>query len=414
MKKDIKTQVTSLDQEADSRQAVLLRRADQQDDHLREISHKLDGAYKSLILNVRGVLSGDISVGNFRKLRSTMSSSKQIESQVNKAKNQQPDTATQSSNLLRSNFLRLRLPRSIGTSLWGNLMPFSEKILYYLRKNMKTNFEIYSQVLKLQTSITQNMPVSQQDSIHFVDVLGRSADLPYEYFRHWEIFESRLRCEFKGLPGEKKVLRGEYFLINPAIHGVKFGKDTWQYSVLPGTRVTMAVVIKSICISRGSCPRPQCLGKVDYPAEPSVAHCPDCGLNFVPQILRKYLERGPDTTKGKVFQESPISSTDGDSLALKRFKKLEFEETAEVEREKQEVSFFRLIHLQNKFHEELRFKIFWLESLDELCHMTHFFENALKCHPRCQIFRLYFEYHLPLEGESYMLHLLRCEDLSYM
>jgi hypothetical protein len=44
------------------------------------------------------------------------------------------------------------------------------------------------------------------DSIQFEDALGRISHLPYVHFRHHAVFMARLRCEFKNLPGEKKIL----------------------------------------------------------------------------------------------------------------------------------------------------------------------------------------------------------------
>ena len=32
--------------------------------------------------------------------------------------------------------------------------------------------------------------------------LGRKKLLPYDYFCHWDVFDSMLRCEFNDLPGE--------------------------------------------------------------------------------------------------------------------------------------------------------------------------------------------------------------------
>ena len=93
---------------------------------------------------------------------------------------------------------------------------------------MRANIEICSLLLSIQNSISRILPVAVEDSIHFTHVLGRTADLPYQYFRHWEVFESRLRCEFKGMPGENKILGGEYHLMNDSIPGLIINTDNWQ------------------------------------------------------------------------------------------------------------------------------------------------------------------------------------------
>lgn len=89
-----------------------------------------------------------------------------------------------------STFDQLRMISMIGASLLSNLVPFSEKILRYLRENMKNNRATYALLLKIQ----QEMPkqVANSDTIYFEDVLGRTENLPYVYFKHWEVFQSMI------------------------------------------------------------------------------------------------------------------------------------------------------------------------------------------------------------------------------
>lgn len=102
------------------------------------------------------------------------------------------------------------------------IFPFSQKVLDYLRKNMITTMEIFSILTKLQADMPKGTKHSEEDSIIFEDVLGRTKNLPYIYFRYWGVFESMLRCEFQGLPGERKILAGQYVLMTivPAIREI--------------------------------------------------------------------------------------------------------------------------------------------------------------------------------------------------
>ena len=141
---------------------------------------------------------------------------------------QQEQTRSQLSTGFRSVLSQIQILRAVGATLLSNLVPFSERVLAYLRKNMKANMEIYTLLLKIQTSIAQGMFASRQDSIHFEDVLGRNKYLPYNCFRHWDVFESMLRCEFKGLPEESKVLAGDYIITGSIIQGSRIEKNAWS------------------------------------------------------------------------------------------------------------------------------------------------------------------------------------------
>ncbi len=50
-------------------------------------------------------------------------------------------------------------------------------------------------------------------NITLVDVLGKKMGLSYSDFRHWPVFEAMLHVAFKGLPGERRVQRERYYII---------------------------------------------------------------------------------------------------------------------------------------------------------------------------------------------------------
>ena len=66
---------------------------------------------------------------------------------------------------------------------------FSNGIQESLRFMMQSNWQIFQMLLKVQQSITQHPTALLQSNIKFEDVLGEYRELPYEYFRHWEVFK---------------------------------------------------------------------------------------------------------------------------------------------------------------------------------------------------------------------------------
>ena len=190
--------------------------------------------------------------------------------------------------------------------------------------------EIYALLLKMQTSMPQRMYLSRQNSVHFEDVLGRKKLLPYDYFRHWDVFDSMLRCEFKGLPGEQKVIGGNYVLMNSQLHGVTIGKESWQRMVFPGTEIKMSVVLETFEVVGGFCPRPNCPGEVEIYAMNPVVQCPMCSLVFVHVITDKAQRRRVTTSE----HEPQEHLGKGDPLRV---------------RELNEIQVFRMTHvLQNQ------------------------------------------------------------------
>ena len=211
----------------------------------------------------------------------------QIHNENTGVEKQQAETQSQLSMGFRSVLQEVDILRSMGRSFFSVLVPFSEQALDYLRKNMKANTEMYALLLRIQTSIPKGMFMSQQDSVHFEDVLGRKRLLPHDYFRHWDVFDSMLRCEFKGLPGEHKVCTGDYVLMDTQKQGVTFKKEAWPLMVFPGTKIKMSAVLETFQVVGGFCPRPKCPGTVEIPAKNPVVHCPVCALVFVHVIVEK-------------------------------------------------------------------------------------------------------------------------------
>ena len=286
---NIKEDVSNFAQEARSGHNELIGRSDNQIHELKDLSHQLRQVHKETNSNLSQVVG--LCFGNMlnNEHRFTMAECRfrQTEKQLLSVEQQQAETKSQLSVGFRSVLSEVNTICTIGRSLLSMLVPFSEKALEYLRKNVRANMEIYALLLKMQTSMPQRMYLSRQESVHFEDVLGRKKLLPYDYFRHWDVFDSMLRCEFKGLPGEQKVIGGAYVLMNSQLHGVTIRKESWQRMVFPGTQIKMSVILETFEVVGGFCPRPFCPGEVEMYAKNPEVRCPMCSLVFVHVITDK-------------------------------------------------------------------------------------------------------------------------------
>ena len=289
VERNIQEDVSNIARETRVGQNELIERSDKQMEELKGLGCRLDQIHNENTTNLSQVVG--LCFGNMLKEdhRFTMAehSFRRTEKQLLSVEKQQAETQSQLSVGFRSVLHAFDSLGVIGRSFFSMLIPCSEKALEYLRKNMKANMEIYALLLKIQTSIPKDMFLSRQDSIHFEDVLGRKKLLPYGYFRHWDVFESMLRCEFKDLPGEQKVRGGDYVLMDSQVQGVTIRKEAWQRMVFPGTKIMMSVVLETFQVVGGLCPRPNCPGTVEIPAKNPVVHCPVCTLVFVLVIAEK-------------------------------------------------------------------------------------------------------------------------------
>ncbi|PMD62077.1 uncharacterized protein K444DRAFT_525361 [Hyaloscypha bicolor E] len=116
----------------------------------------------------------------------------------------------------------------------------------------------YALLREMHCTILRALVFGNQDSIQFTDALGRTEPLPYQYFRHWDIFEAMLRCRFKQLPGEKLVEQGRYHLLDTKRKDLVIDRSRWERSVFPGTGISMSMIILGMLFNKGSCPRVTC------------------------------------------------------------------------------------------------------------------------------------------------------------
>jgi hypothetical protein len=133
----------------------------------------------------------------------------------------------------------------------------SKDILEVKERTIRIDMETYGLLRQVQSSIGMRLP-SSQDCIIFTDVLGRTQSLPYQQFKDWEVVEAMLKCQFRDLPGEQRVLGGRYHVLNAKRKGLIIDKNRWGRSVFPGSQITMSVILTTEAFPVGICPRPGC------------------------------------------------------------------------------------------------------------------------------------------------------------
>ena len=209
--------------------------AGEQRNVIAKLDRRLDDVHKGAVKELKGLVEicCGMKTANERALRVSTSRFHHLDTQLISIESDQERTRTEMSSGFRYILLQLKMIRAIGENLLANLIPFSEKVVDYLRRKISLNMEIGALLLKIQASISNRILFPILDALHFEDVLGRTKDLPYTYFRHWDVFESMLRCKFKGLPGELKVLQGDYILVNSTVQGLEVDKGAWERLVFP-------------------------------------------------------------------------------------------------------------------------------------------------------------------------------------
>lgn len=77
--------------------------------------------------------------------------------------------------------------RSLGEQVVGYIGQFPRDIRQTLRAILQSNWQIYRVLLQVQQHISHSPTGLLDSNIKFEDALGEYKELPYEYFRHWEV-----------------------------------------------------------------------------------------------------------------------------------------------------------------------------------------------------------------------------------
>jgi hypothetical protein len=89
-----------------------------------------------------------------------------------------------STRSIQSSVLSLR---DIGQQILHFLNSFPREIRDLLRHTLRMNFHIYHLLVNLQNSMGRSPGLLLESNIRFEDALGRTRELPYQWFRHWEV-----------------------------------------------------------------------------------------------------------------------------------------------------------------------------------------------------------------------------------
>ena len=83
--------------------------------------------------------------------------------------------------------------RGVGQQILSFVSAFPLEMRDLLQNILRSNWQIYHVLLNLQQSLAQSPTQSLDSNIHFEDAMGELIQLPYAYFRHWEVlnFPSR-------------------------------------------------------------------------------------------------------------------------------------------------------------------------------------------------------------------------------
>ena len=119
----------------------------------------------------------------------------------------------------------------------------SAEALELLKRMLQTNLEIHALLLRLQEQMPQTLRMPTNTLFYFQDVLGRIHELPYDWFRHWEIFAAMLKHVFRSLPGEEYISQNRYYLRRSGRDHRRIRPGTWDKNVFPGTKVQMSIQV---------------------------------------------------------------------------------------------------------------------------------------------------------------------------
>ena len=133
-------------------------------------------------------------------------------------------------------------------------------------------------IARMMQALPRAISLMRQDYIRFEDALGRVQNLQYQQFQYWPIFEAMVKTQFEGVPGYGKVLRGQYTLMCPRLHGQRLVAASWSQHVFPGMTVFMAVDVKVPDFHDGRCPK--CSHSNTSSHSAIGLRCYSCGLVF--------------------------------------------------------------------------------------------------------------------------------------
>ncbi|CAO2647556.1 Nn.00g084780.m01.CDS01 [Neocucurbitaria sp. VM-36] len=257
--------------------------------------------------------------------------------------------------------------RSLAVQLLQTLHHFPSQVRDTLEQVVRSNIQIYTVLRAIHSSILRAPAFQPEDSVRFEDVLGRTKSLPYEYFRHIEVFNSYLRIQFKGLPGEQKVLQRQYLILDTSPNGSLISEEEWGNMIFPGASLVMSALVEQMGMQEmlNRCPRIGCNGHGVTKDRSAFKACDQCGMEFTAARSTNLLsaKKIPDRTpepRGAIHRDTRSKQPRANgSTPRKRHLKQDrpseedpeesqfWQENAEPSEEtKRELRVFKRVHLQ--------------------------------------------------------------------
>ena len=221
-------------------------------DEFQDAAARQDAVDEKVSRLVQICVGTKIGVEDFRKL--TISVHSDTRRQLDRVERRQYETLV-TSQAISTNLSSLEAVVKQLLRVFGF---FSVGALKLLQSILKTDLEIYALLRQVQNRIPQEPCSAREDTFRFVDALVRTQQLQYQWFKHWDVFESMLKCEFKRLPGESRVLQGDYHILNAKRKDQIISRERWEQSVFPGSEISMSIFITGVFFKQGMCPRPGC------------------------------------------------------------------------------------------------------------------------------------------------------------
>ena len=236
-RKDIKDDLSNLKKHTNVQHEDLIGRINRHTRNLDTLSCRVSQLHRDRFINTRMIVGHCFGAraGTADEFASAQRTSKKLEDELKSIRKEQKETGSRVLSILDLASAQLQSIYLIGASLLRNLVPFSQKVLQYLRENMRINLEIYALLLKIQQDLPKQL--ADSDTIYFEDVLGRTRTLPYAYFSHWEIFEAMLRCQSEGFFKADNVRLDHFFLVDGKPLEMPDSKSIWRQIVFPGMKI---------------------------------------------------------------------------------------------------------------------------------------------------------------------------------
>ena len=137
------------------------------------------------------------------------------------------------------------LSRSLATDIAWTCRRLNHKLLYLFKilLSLWPQLVLFFRVLR---SIPWSVTLLLEDNINFEDALGDLHSLPFQYFKHWDIFERMLQHQFQSKPGHAKVAEGKYRLFRGKEATFDLNAKNWDAFIRPGMSIPMSLKISSL------------------------------------------------------------------------------------------------------------------------------------------------------------------------